>query len=87
MRLKFFGQRGHWNRWPEAVGVDFGLVGSFGGRFVEPPLVLVLVLVVVVVFFPAFRLLLLLLMLGGPSISISGIAQTSGGVGVEWSGE
>jgi hypothetical protein len=79
MRLKFFGQRGHWNRWPEAVGVGFGLVASFGGRLVaEPPLVLVLVLL----FFPAVRLLLLLL--GAPCISISGLAQTGGGdAGVE----
>jgi hypothetical protein len=81
MRLKFFGQRGHWNRWPEVVGVGFGLVASFGGRPVEePPLGLELVLELV--FFPAFRVLLLLL--GAPSISISGIAQTgSGDVGVE----
>jgi hypothetical protein len=85
MRLKFFGQRGHWNRWPEVVGVGFGLVASFGGRAVEePPLGLELVLVLALLFFPAFRVLLLLL--GAPSISISGIAQTGdpgGDVGVE----
>jgi hypothetical protein len=61
MRLKFLGQRGHWNRWPEAVGVALGFVGSFAGRLVEPLVVLVLVLVLALgmLLFPADRLLLL----------------------------
>jgi len=58
MRLKFFGHRGHWKRWPEDVGVVLCFVESFAGPLAEP-------LVLLLLAFPAPRLPL---PLGVPSI-------------------